>query len=169
MLNQTNESKRVGNHLNIIKWKGNDHGDLTYWDPMIENLSRIFSDWNKDTINFTVTLDVDSLVSDFTDKINDALYLSLNIKSKNAKYQKNIFWNSDLFKLKKEINQVYANWKQETDNVIKEQIEKDLKMKNKNYKLAVRKNTRKHLKSVVDNIEKLRNKDPENYWKNFMN
>ena len=81
---------RKRNLTNIIKWKRSDNGNVEYWVPMAEQLAIIMKEWDAVALHNCVLIAYpENTVTQFTQKINEALSRSLDItKNRPVKVEK---------------------------------------------------------------------------------
>jgi len=147
--------------IDIIKWDRRDNGNPAFWQPMQLNLENKLQTW--DLKQFSQT-DIDTVVEDFNFAINTALSESLRVRTLANKSVKQLNWNPEVFKARCEQKTAYENFKA-ADEKSKLICANQLMTAKKRLKKCIRKATFAQTKKLVESIEKLRSKDPGEYWK----
>jgi hypothetical protein len=156
------KNANIGQKLDILKWKRNDHGNPDFWIKMKSQLEHYLSEWDFQLLTQPF-ISVDSMTKDFNYFINLALSNSLKFNQKQQNNQQSLCWNPELFRLSCDEKKAFLDFKHAPASE-KPTLEIMWRSCKKKLKKSAYNVERVRLQTRVREIETLKSKDPKEYW-----
>jgi hypothetical protein len=167
------ELERQSEVKEVKGWRRRDKGDRRFWEKMAEEGKQIMGEWVRSADEAVAGIAmgdnkqaVERILESYQSSLNEVLDRGVGRKQKRAttmaKQKKDFAWNPTIYEAVWNEKLALRNWKASSSQ--DEQLKQEYKIMKKYRKKLVRKEERIDNRKTIERIEKLRTKNPKEYW-----